>query len=84
MDHQCLPWAKQPYIFTLQILNFPILSLYVTSYQKLIIYLAQISRRGTLYHSWDMDKELFIQREGYFLTYMRNCEQQHNITVVPK
>ena len=29
-----------------------------------------------------MDKHLFIQREGSFLTYTRNCEQQHNIAVV--
>ena len=29
-----------------------------------------------------MDKQLFIQREGLFLTYIRNCEQQHNIAVV--
>ena len=29
-----------------------------------------------------MDKQLCIQREGLFLTYTRNCEQQHNIAVV--
>ena len=29
-----------------------------------------------------MDKQLFIQREESFLTYIRNCEQQHNIAVV--
>ena len=32
--------------------------------------------------SWDADKQLFIQREGLFLTYTRTCEQQHNIAVV--
>ena len=29
-----------------------------------------------------MDKQLFIHREGSFLTYTRNCEQQHNIALV--
>ena len=29
-----------------------------------------------------MDKQLFIQREGLFLTYTRNCEQQHDIAAV--
>ena len=40
MDHQCHHWARQPCNFTLQILNSHILSLYVTSYQKLNFYLA--------------------------------------------
>ena len=30
----------------------------------------------------DVNKQLFIHREGSFLTYTRNCEQQHNIAVV--
>ena len=29
-----------------------------------------------------MDKQLFIQREGSFLNYTRNCEQQYDIVVV--
>ena len=39
MDHQCHHWAKQPCTFTLHILNSHMLSLYVTSYLKLIFYL---------------------------------------------
>ena len=41
-----------------------------------------IQKRCSLWYSWDSDKQLFIQREGSFFTYTRNCEQQHNITVV--
>ena len=41
-----------------------------------------IQKRYCLSYSWDADKQLFIQREGSFLTYTRNCEQQHNIAVV--
>ena len=40
------------------------------------------TKRYSLSYSWDADKQLFIQREGSFLTYTRNCEQQHNIAVV--
>ena len=36
----------------------------------------------SLSYSWYADKQLFIQREGSLLTYIRNCEQQHNIAVV--
>ena len=41
-----------------------------------------IQKRYSLSYSWDADKQLFIQREGSFLSFTRNCEQQHNITVV--
>ena len=36
----------------------------------------------SLSYSWDVAKELVIQKEGLFLTYPKNCEQQHNIAVV--
>ena len=57
-----------------------------TIYDKLsdtdILYAIDIQKRYTLYYSWDADKQLFIQKEGLFLTYTRNCEQQHNIPVM--
>ena len=31
---------------------------------------------------WDEDKNCYIQREGKFLTYTRNCEQMATIDVV--
>ena len=47
-----------------------------------ILFVIEIQKRYSLLYSWDSDKQLFIQREGSFLTYTRNCVQQHNITLV--
>ena len=41
-----------------------------------------VQKRYSLSYSWDADKQLFMQREGSFLIYTRNCEQQHNTAVV--
>ena len=41
-----------------------------------------IQKRYSLSYSWDLDKQLFIQREGSFLTCTNNCEEEHNTTVV--
>ena len=71
-----------PYTFALLISSFPIPSSYVTSYQTDILFAIDMQKRYSLSYSWDADKQLFIQREGSFLTYTRNCEQQHNIAVV--
>ena len=47
-----------------------------------ILFGIDIQKRYSLSYSWDVDKQLFLQREISFLTYTRNCEQQHNIAVV--
>ena len=47
-----------------------------------ILFGKDIQKRSPLSYSLDVDKQLFIQREGSFLTYTRNCEQEHNIAVV--
>ena len=47
-----------------------------------ILFDIDIQKRYSLSYNWDLDKQLFIQREGSFLTYTRNCEQQHNIAVL--
>ena len=47
-----------------------------------ILFGIDILKRYSLSYCWGSDKQLFIQREGSFLTYTRNCEQQHNIAVV--
>ena len=47
-----------------------------------ILFVIDIQKRYSLSYSWDSDKQLFIQMEGLFLTYTRNCEHQHNIAVV--
>ena len=38
--------------------------------------------RYSLSYCWDSDRQLFIQKEGKFLTYTRNKEELHNITVI--
>ena len=47
-----------------------------------ILFGIDIQKRYSLSYSWDVDKHLFIQREGSLLTYTRNCEQHNNISVV--
>ena len=47
-----------------------------------ILFVIDVQKWCSLSNSWDADEPLFIQREGLFLTYTRNCEQQHNIAVV--
>ena len=47
-----------------------------------ILFGIDIQKRYSLSCTWDLDKQLFIQREGSFLTYTGNCEQQPNIAVV--
>ena len=47
-----------------------------------ILFDRDIQKRYSLSYSWDVDIKFFIQREGSFLTYTRNCEQQHNIAAL--
>ena len=47
-----------------------------------ILFSIDLQKKYCVSYIWDSDKQLFIQREGSFLTYTRYCEQQHNITVV--
>ena len=47
-----------------------------------ILFGIDIQKKYSLSYSWDLDKVLFLQREGLFLTCNRNCEQQHNIAIV--
>ena len=47
-----------------------------------ILFGIDIQKRNSPSYRWNLDKQLFIQREGSFLTYTRNCEQQHNNAVV--
>ena len=68
--------------------------IYVIGYQTQVSYLCiyafiyaylfgiDIQKRHSPSYSWHSDKQLFIQGEGSFFTYIRNCEQQHNIAVV--
>ena len=47
-----------------------------------ILFGIDIQKKYSLSYSWDLDKQLFIKKEGSFLTYTRNYEQQNNIAVV--
>ena len=49
---------------------------------KVIFILASISRKGNHFLIVGIDRPLFIQREGSFLSYTRNKEKHHNIAVV--
>ena len=47
-----------------------------------IIFGIGIQKKYSISYSWDMDKNCYIQREGKFFTYTRNCEQKATIDVV--
>ena len=47
-----------------------------------IIFRIDIQKKFSLSYAWDMDKNCYIQREGKFLTYTRNCEHKATIGVV--
>ena len=41
-----------------------------------------LQQRYSLCYCWDLDRQLFIQKGGSFLTYTRNKEEHHNFTIV--
>ena len=41
-----------------------------------------VQKKFSLSYAWDRDKNCYIQKEGRFLTYTRNCKQKTNIAVV--
>ena len=47
-----------------------------------IIFGIDIQKKFSISYAWDMDKNCYIQREGKFLTYTRNCEQKATIGVI--
>ena len=47
-----------------------------------IILRTDIQKKFSISYAWDMDKNCYIQREGKFFTYTRNCEQKATIDVV--
>ena len=44
-----------------------------------IIFGIDIQKKFSISYAWDKDKNCYIQREGKFLTYTRNCEQKATI-----
>ena len=47
-----------------------------------LIFGTDIQRKFSLSYAWDKDKNCYIQKEGKFSTYTRNCEQKTPIDMV--
>ena len=47
-----------------------------------IIFGIDVSKKNSLSHALDKEKNCYIQRDGRFLTYTRNCEQKGTIGIV--
>ena len=83
MDHQCLLLERLPHTFALLTSKFFHTFIICDKLPDTdVLFGIDIKKRYSISYSWDSDKQLFIQRLGSFLTYTRNCEQQHNIAVV--
>ena len=41
-----------------------------------------VQKKFSLPYAWDREKNCYIQKEGRFLAYTRNCEQKANIGIV--
>ena len=47
-----------------------------------LIFGIDIQRKFSISYAWDKEKNCYIQKEGKFLTYTRNCEQKATIGTV--
>ena len=47
-----------------------------------IIFGIDIQKKFSISYAWDSEKNCYIQRDGKFLTYTRNCEQKATIGTV--
>ena len=47
-----------------------------------IIYGIDIQKKFSISYTWDRDRNCYIQKDGKFLTYARNCEQKATIGIV--
>ena len=47
-----------------------------------VIFGIDIQRKFSISHTWDKEKTCYIQKEGKFLTYTKNCEQKATIGTV--
>ena len=47
-----------------------------------ILFCIDIQKKFSISYSWDKVKNCYIQRDGKFLTYTRNCEQKATICIV--
>ena len=69
----------------LRIANFKVMHYFVI-WDRLpdmeIIFGIDIQKKFSLSYAWDKEKNCYIQRDGKFLTYTRNCEQKVTIGTV--
>ena len=47
-----------------------------------ILFGIAVQKKFTLFYAWDQESNCYIQKEGRFLTYTRNCEQKANVAIV--
>ena len=47
-----------------------------------IIFGIDVQKKFSLSYAWDKEKNCYIQKDGRFLTYTRNCEQKTTIGIV--
>ena len=47
-----------------------------------LIFNIDIQKKFSISYAWDKEKNCYIQKEGKFLTYKRNCEQKATIDTV--
>ena len=41
-----------------------------------------VQKKVTLSYAWDQEKNCYVQKQGRFFTYTRNCEQKANVAIV--
>ena len=47
-----------------------------------IIFGIEVEKKFALSYAWDREKNCYIQKDGRFLTYTRNCEQKATIGII--
>ena len=63
-------------------LHLPIAEvLYATDYWTQKYCLELISRKNSLWHAWDEERNCYLKKDSRFLTYIRNCEQNATIGI---
>ena len=47
-----------------------------------LIFGIDVQKKFSISYTWDKEKNCYIQRDGKFLTYTRNCEQKATVGIV--
>ena len=46
-----------------------------------LLFGTDVQKKFALSYAWNQEKNCYIQKEGRFLTYTRNCEQKANVAI---